>query len=95
MSNVTVHHEVRLNESSEWQPCFQWCTDVYDDDSPDEHGYRFIWRRPDGSSNLHAVRRESPRPQTFSTSSGWRPEKAGLRLSSTRRHEVNSDEDSG
>jgi hypothetical protein len=49
MSNVTVHREVHLNEDGEWQLCFQWCTYVYDDDSPDEQGYRFIWRRPDGS----------------------------------------------
>jgi hypothetical protein len=49
MSNVTVHREVHLGQESHWQLCFQWCTYVHDDGSPDEDGYRFIWRRPDGS----------------------------------------------
>lgn len=32
----------------EWNLCFQWCQYVYEDGS-NEHGYRFIWRRPDRS----------------------------------------------
>ncbi len=31
-----------------WELCFQWCLYVYDDGST-ENGYRFIWRRSDGS----------------------------------------------
>lgn len=36
------------NSDSSWRLCFQWCNYVYDDGSI-EQGYRFIWRRPDGS----------------------------------------------
>lgn len=32
----------------EWNLCFQWCRYVYDDGT-NEHGYRFIWRRAEGS----------------------------------------------
>ena len=36
------------NITNEWELCFQWCLYVYDDGSS-QNGYRFIWRRPDGS----------------------------------------------
>ena len=32
----------------EWNLCFQWCQYIYEDGT-NEHGYRFIWRRPDGT----------------------------------------------
>ncbi|MBN2468540.1 MAG: hypothetical protein JXD19_10355 [Deltaproteobacteria bacterium] len=32
----------------QWNLYFQWCKYMYDDGT-DENGYRFIWRRPDGS----------------------------------------------
>lgn len=35
-------------ETEDWELCFQWCLYVYDNGSSDK-GYRFIWRRPDGS----------------------------------------------
>lgn len=60
MSNITVHREVRLGEEGHWQLCFQWGTYVHDDDSPNEDGYRFIWRRPDGS--LQAARGQARIP---------------------------------
>ncbi|WP_437972748.1 hypothetical protein WMF11_26805 [Sorangium sp. So ce295] len=59
-STITVHHEVYLGEEGSWRLCFQWCTYAYDDDSPDENGYRFIWRRPDGS--LQAARGQARIP---------------------------------
>ena len=34
--------------SDKWNLCFQWCQYIYEDGS-NEHGYRFIWRRVDGS----------------------------------------------
>jgi hypothetical protein len=49
MNDVTVHHEVRNGSEGAWQLCFQWVTYTYDTGTPSERGYRFIWRRPDGS----------------------------------------------
>jgi hypothetical protein len=38
-----------MGESTgEWRLAFQWCQYVYDN-GESEYGYRFIWRRPDGS----------------------------------------------
>lgn len=54
MAHVEVHKEVpkKLNEG-EWNLYFQKVTYHYDDEGEQE-GYRFIWRRPDGS--LQAAR---------------------------------------
>jgi hypothetical protein len=49
MSDVQIHHEVMLGQSGHWRLCFQWVTYRYEDGSPAQDGYRFIWRRPDGS----------------------------------------------
>ena len=52
MSRVHIHKEVKLNNSNQtpdWDLCFQWVTYDYDDGGSSENGYRFIWRRPDGS----------------------------------------------
>ena len=49
MSTVEIHDEVRHGEEEHWQLCFQRCTYHYDDGSDSEDGYRFIWRRPDGT----------------------------------------------
>lgn len=43
----------------EWELCFQWCRYFYDDGGV-EHGYRFIWKRPDGS--LQAARGQARLP---------------------------------
>lgn len=56
MSQVTIHQEVPPQMTAgEWTLCFQRVTYHYDDPNDDpEDGYRFIWRRPDGS--LQAAR---------------------------------------
>jgi hypothetical protein len=49
MSNrVQVINEVSTNNVNWWNLCFQWCLYVYDDGT-NEYGYRFIYRRPNGS----------------------------------------------
>ena len=48
MSEVKVHHEVRGEPREGSQLCFQWVTYTFEDGSQ-ENGYRFIWRRPDGT----------------------------------------------
>jgi hypothetical protein len=44
--NEIAHPEHRHNG---WRLCLQWARYQYDDKSEPETGYRFIWRRPDGS----------------------------------------------
>ncbi|WP_211229928.1 hypothetical protein [Desulfovirgula thermocuniculi] len=48
MAYVKILNEVRQHDDQDWCLCFQECTYHY---SPtcSEEGYRFIWRRPDGS----------------------------------------------
>ena len=54
MAHVTVHHSVSTDQimndypSDGWNLCFQYCTYNYDEGGT-ENGYRFIWKRPDGS----------------------------------------------
>ncbi|WP_214771299.1 hypothetical protein [Exiguobacterium sp. s133] len=58
---------VVLNETQEtksgirggWTLCLQWCIYTYDDGT-NQHGYRFIWRRPDGK--LQAARGQARIP---------------------------------
>lgn len=45
---VQVLDEVSTGEEGKWRLCLQRCRYVYDDGEL-EDGYRFIWRRPDGS----------------------------------------------
>ena len=48
---VQVREEVGTGDpktTNDWELFLQWCLYVYDDGSS-EYGYRFIWRRPDGS----------------------------------------------
>ncbi len=48
-TRVQVIQETRTTETrQDWVLCLQWCQYVYDAGTS-EHGYRFIWRRPDGS----------------------------------------------
>ena len=59
MANVDILREAKGDPSGEWWLCFQWCRYVYDDGRT-EHGYRFIWRRPNG--NLQAGRGQARIP---------------------------------
>lgn len=56
---VAVLNEVTLEPANTWQLCFQRCRYMYDDGST-EDGYRFIWRREDGS--LQAARGQARIP---------------------------------
>lgn len=49
MSNVEIHEEVMNGQAGDSRLCFHWVTYHFDDGSPSEHGYRFIWRRDDGT----------------------------------------------
>ncbi|UEG52597.1 hypothetical protein LLH06_16705 [Mucilaginibacter daejeonensis] len=59
MANVTIIKEVSNGTEGAWKLCFQWCEYVYSEGDTD-HGYRFIWRRPDGS--LQAARGQARIP---------------------------------
>ncbi len=56
---VQVLEEVSMRGSMNWRLCFQWCRYVASDGGLEE-GYRFIWRRPDGS--LQAARGQARLP---------------------------------
>ena len=45
---VKILNEVPTNRIKNWQLCFQECHYYYADGT-DQEGFRFIWRRPDGS----------------------------------------------
>lgn len=45
---VAILDEVTLDKEGDWQLCFQRCRYMYNDGSVQD-GFRFIWRRPDGS----------------------------------------------
>lgn len=59
-ANVKIINEVSKSIGNDgWKLCFQWCEYVYEDGGL-EKGYRFIWRRPDGS--LQAARGQARIP---------------------------------
>jgi hypothetical protein len=59
--DVRIEREVTKPYDSGWTLCFQDCIWVYSDPNlEDEYGYRFIWRRPDGS--LQAARGQARLP---------------------------------
>jgi hypothetical protein len=58
-ARVQVIAEVVEGSETSWRLCFQWCRYIYDDGTMQE-GYRFIWRRPDGS--LQAARGQARIP---------------------------------
>ena len=60
-TRVVVLNEVKKGESGGWNLCFQWCRYEFED-GIEEMGYRFIWRRPDGS--LQAARGQACIPST-------------------------------
>lgn len=59
MANVEIKNETPKARINDWQLCFQQCVYHYDDGTQD-NGYRFIWRRPDGS--LQAARGQARIP---------------------------------
>lgn len=61
MASVKVHDQVADGVIGEgnWCLCFQRCTYNYDDATTDT-GFRFIWRRPDGT--LQAARGQARIP---------------------------------
>ena len=59
MAWVEIHDEVKNGDEGDWILCFQNCTYHYDNGST-EGGFRFIWRRPDGS--LQAARGQARIP---------------------------------
>ena len=59
MARVQVLKSVFEGQEGNWCLCFQWCRYVYDEGEP-QKGYRFIWRRPDGS--LQAARGQARLP---------------------------------
>jgi hypothetical protein len=61
MARVQVIHETTSGQPGQWRLVFQWCMYVYDDGNH-EHGYRFIWRRDDGS--LQAARGQARLPSS-------------------------------
>ncbi len=49
LARIQIIHEVSTGKNTgEWELSFQWCQYVYQGGTS-ENGYRFIWRRPDGS----------------------------------------------
>jgi hypothetical protein len=59
-ANVEIHNEVEDGRVNTWRLCFHEVTYHYDDGTPDQDGYRFIWRRPDNS--LQAARGQARIP---------------------------------
>lgn len=62
MAHVKIHRQVPENATfGKWTLCFQKVTYHYDDGGTQD-GFRFIWRRPDGS--LQAAR-DQARIETY------------------------------
>ncbi len=59
MAHIQIKNEVPKNRIKDWQLCFQQCIYNYDDGTTEE-GFRFIWRRPNGS--LQAARGQARIP---------------------------------
>ncbi|MEQ8174128.1 MAG: hypothetical protein ABRQ26_03580 [Syntrophomonadaceae bacterium] len=60
-TRVVVLNEAKKGGTGGWNLCFQWCRYEFED-GMEEMGYRFIWRRPDGS--LQAARGQAAIPST-------------------------------
>lgn len=57
--HIEIINEVKQHDGTGWCLCFQYCTYKYDDGN-EENGYRFIWRKPDGT--LQAARGQARIP---------------------------------
>ncbi len=53
MARIQVINEIDPGPENDWRLCFQFGRYIYDDGNMQE-GYRFIWKRPDGT--LQAAR---------------------------------------
>jgi hypothetical protein len=58
-ARVQVIQEAVNGDPDDWRLCFQWCRYIYANGEMEE-GYRYIWRRPDGS--LQAARGQARIP---------------------------------
>ena len=58
-ARVQIINEAISGDEGDWRLCFHWCRYLHDDGNI-ELGYRFIWRRPDGS--LQAARGQARIP---------------------------------
>ena len=65
MARVQVVNETTLDETpaaDQWTLWFQWCRYLYDDGGL-QHGYRFIWKRPQNEGgSLQAARGQARIP---------------------------------
>lgn len=77
-TRITVFEEAQLPKGDDgWVLCFQWGRYDYGDGADPQRGYRFIWRRPDGS--LQAARGQARIPSLddiraltdMAVSAGW------------------------
>ncbi len=59
MAHFRIYNEVSNGDVTDWHLCFQLGEYHYDDGNS-EIGFRFIWRRPDGS--LQAARGQARIP---------------------------------
>lgn len=59
-SRVQVIREVTQMPANDWRLCYQRVRYVFDDGGRIQNGYRFIWRRDDGS--LQAARGQARIP---------------------------------
>lgn len=57
-ARVVVAATVSEKFDSGWELCFQWC--LYKFIDHEQYGYRFIWKRPDGT--LQAARGQARLP---------------------------------
>lgn len=75
-TRIQVVNETPSKHDGKWQLRLQWCRYLYGDGGM-QHGYRFIWLRPNGS--LHATRGQARIPSFATTqhlfnqakSEGW------------------------
>lgn len=58
-TRVVVLNEAQIGETDSWNLCFQYVRYEYGDGN-EENGYRFIWKRPDGT--LQAARGQARIP---------------------------------
>lgn len=58
-TRVVKINEAQKGVKGDWVLCLQWCRYEFEDGT-EQHGYRFIWRRPNGT--LQAARGQARIP---------------------------------